>query len=648
MKLYRFICISILVLFVLGSLFVATEYVAYNLGFNPGLGTPATKFIIPIYNPLAIIGWTVKYYHKHALVFDTALYICAGGLINGFIVMVLASIVLLRHGKVTDTHGTARWGVKKEVKKMGFNQQNGVILGKFLGVGILAHNGPEHILLNAPTRSGKGVGFIIPTLFSWNSSVVVLDIKKENWSITSGFRQQFSHVICFDPTSLKGACWNPLLEVRKGINEVKDVQNIADILVDPNGRGKARDHWAQTGHALLVATILHVLYAEPDKTLSGVANFLANPNRDIIKTLHYMKTTLHLKNQPHPVVASAAQEMLNKSDTELSGVLSTAMSFLGLYRDPILARNTAKSDFKINDLMNSNYPVSLYLVVPAGDLDRLISLNRLIINMICRRLTEVAIGATGSPHKHKLLLLLDEFPALGCMDFFKKSLGFMAGYNIKCMLVCQSYSNIYEHYGVKNSIFDNCHIRVTMAPNDNDTAKIISNSLGQTTVKRHQINFTGKRLAPFLSNISVADQETARNLLNPDEVQKLPDNQVIIMVAKHYPIIVDKIFYYKEEPFKSRCLPASELTPEKYIDLPEQLPEEWYVVKEKNEEQDQIGDTQAIQVALIKKEPEVKQTLIDETLEETIENSCDELEADLDLQTCSNRVTRHVALGVEK
>jgi type IV secretion system protein VirD4 len=399
---------------------------------------------------------------------------------------------------------------------------------------------------------------------------------------------------------------------------------------------------------LLVASILHVLYAETDKTLSGVANFLADPGRDIIKTLHYMKNTLHLKNQPHPVVASAAQEMLNKSDPELSGVLSTAMSFLGLYRDPILARNTAKSDFKINDLMNANYPVSLYLVVPAGDLDRLISLNRLIINMICRRLTEVAIGATGSPHKHKLLLLLDEFPALGCMDFFKKSLGFMAGYNIKCMLVCQSYSNIYEYYGLKNSIFDNCHIRATMAPNDNDTAKIISGSLGQTTVKRHQINFTGKRLAPFLSNISVADQETARNLLNPDEVQKLPDNKVIIMVAKHYPIIVNKIFYYKEEPFKSRCLPAPQLTPEKYIDLPEQSPEEWYAVKEKSVEQDDVDDnSQSIQIALVKKEPEVKQTLTDEMLEETIEDSCD-LEADLDLQTCSNRVTRHVALGVER
>jgi type IV secretion system protein VirD4 len=187
-----------------------------------------------------------------------------------------------------------------------------------------------------------------------------------------------------------------------------------------------------------------------------------------------------------------------------------------------------------------------------------------------------------------------------------------------------------------------------MAPNDNDTAKIISGSLGQTTVKRHQINFTGKRLAPFLSNISVADQETARNLLNPDEVQKLPDNKVIIMVAKHYPIIVNKIFYYKEEPFKSRCLPAPQLTPEKYIDLPEQSPEEWYAVKEKSVEQDDVyNNSQAIQVALVKKEPQVKQTLTDEMLEETIEDSCD-LEADLDLQTCSNRVTRHVALGVER
>ena len=571
------------------------------------------------------------------------LYICSGGLLSGFVVMVSTSMMLLRYSNVTSLHGTARWAVKKEIKQMGFNHQEGVVLGKFPGFGILAHNGPEHILLNAPTRSGKGVGFIIPTLFAWLGSVVVLDIKKENWSITSMFRKKFSHVICFEPTSEDGACWNPLLEVRKGSNEVKDIQNIADILVDPSGSIKVRDHWAKTGHTLLVATILHVLYAEPDKTLAGVANFLADPNRDIIKTLDYMKTTMHLGNKPHPVIASTAQEMLNKSEPELSGVVSTAMSFLALYRDQIVARNTSKSDFKINDLMNAAYPVSLYLVVPAGDLDRLIPLHRLIINMICRRLTEVAIGAGGSPHKHKLLLLLDEFAALGCMDFFKKSLGFMAGYNIKCMLVCQSYSNIYEHYGLKNSIFDNCHIRATMAPNDPDTAKSISGSLGQTTVKSHHMNFTGKRLAPFLANISVADQEIARNLLNPDEVQKLPKDKIILMVANNHPIIADKIFYYNEEPFKSRWLEAIELSKEQHIDLPPQSTNEWDkpIINKCKCKDNIIFENDRLQLSVI-----IKENVVNNILTDLAPINPDK-QATL-MQSNNNYQTRHVALGVER
>ena len=644
MKLYRFICISILICFVIGSLLVATEYVACKLGFNAGLGDPITKFIIPWYPPWSIIGWIIKYYNKYPDVFRMVLYICSGGLLSGFVVMVSTSMLLLRYSNVTSLHGTARWAVKKEIKQMGFNHQEGVVLGKFPGFGILAHNGPEHILLNAPTRSGKGVGFIIPTLFAWLGSVVVLDIKKENWSITSMFRKKFSHVICFEPTSEDGACWNPLLEVRKGSNEVKDVQNIADVLVDPSGSIKVRDHWAKTGHTLLVATILHVLYAEPDKTLAGVANFLADPNRDIIKTLDYMKTTMHLGNKPHPVIASTAQEMLNKSEPELSGVLSTAMSFLALYRDQIVARNTSKSDFKINDLMNAAYPVSLYLVVPAGDLDRLIPLHRLIINMICRRLTEVAIGAGGSPHKHKLLLLLDEFAALGCMDFFKKSLGFMAGYNIKCMLVCQSYSNIYEHYGLKNSIFDNCHIRATMAPNDPDTAKSISGSLGQTTVKSHHMNFTGKRLAPFLANISVADQEIARNLLNPDEVQKLPKDKIILMVANNHPIIADKIFYYNEEPFKSRWLEAIELSKEQHIDLPPQSTNEWdkpIIINKCKCKDNIIFENDRLQLSVI-----IKENVVNNILTDLAPINPDK-QATL-MQSNNNYQTRHVALGVER
>src|SRR5690606_26982006 len=137
------------------------------------------------------------------------------------------------------------------------------------------------------------------------------------WELTAGFRSRFSHCLLFNPTDLRSARYNPLLEVRKGPNEVRDVQNIADVLVDPEGALERRNHWQQTAHALLVGAILHVLYAEKDKTLAGVARLISDPNRAFERTLRVMLSTNHLgtEEEPkvHPVVASAAREVLNKS-----------------------------------------------------------------------------------------------------------------------------------------------------------------------------------------------------------------------------------------------------------------------------------------------------------------------------------------------
>nr|WP_321158519.1 type IV secretory system conjugative DNA transfer family protein [Pseudomonas aeruginosa] len=173
----------------------------------------------------------------------------------------------------------------------------------------------------------------------------------------------------FNPTDPLSAAYNPLLEVRRGSHEVRDVQNIADILVDPEGALERRNHWEKTSHALLVGAILHVLYAGEDKTLRGVANFLSDPACPFEVTLHQMMTTRHLGEGTHPVVASAAREVLNKSENERSGVLSTAMSFLGLYRDPTVAEVTSRCDWRIADLIAAEHPVSLYLVVPPSDND---------------------------------------------------------------------------------------------------------------------------------------------------------------------------------------------------------------------------------------------------------------------------------------
>ena len=241
------------------------------------------------------------------------------------------------------------------------------------------------MLCFAPTRSGKGVGLVVPTLLTWPGSAIVHDIKGENWSLTAGWRARFGRVLLFDPTNPESAAYNPLLEVRRGEWEVRDVQNIADVLVDPEGALERRNHWEKTSHSLLVGTILHVLYAEPDKTLAGVANFLSDPRRPIETTLRAMMTTSHIgAHGVHPVVASAARELLNKSENERSGVLSTAMSFLGLYRDPVVARVTRQCDWRIRDLVEGEHPTTLYLVVPPSDISRTKPLVRLVLNQIGR------------------------------------------------------------------------------------------------------------------------------------------------------------------------------------------------------------------------------------------------------------------------
>src|SRR5262249_27291942 len=202
-----------------------------------------------------------------------------------------------------------------------------------------------------------------------------------------------------------------------------------------------------------------VLYADQEKTLARVATFLADPSRSILRTLKIMLATNHLGTDEapmaHPVVASIARELLNKSENERSGVVSTAMSFLGLYRDPLIAANTAQSDWRIADLMDAKRPMSLYLVVPPSDISRTKPLVRLILHQIARRLTETLQPANDSIPARQVLLMLDEFPALGRLDFFESSLAFLAGYGVRAFLVAQSLNQIDKTYGANHAILDN-------------------------------------------------------------------------------------------------------------------------------------------------------------------------------------------------
>ncbi|RUW73992.1 MULTISPECIES: conjugal transfer protein TraG [unclassified Mesorhizobium] len=544
-------------LIVLLTIWTATQWTAWRLGYQAQLGPPWFDLAgLPIYYPPSLFWWWYFYDAYAPDVFAEGGLVAVSGGFLSIIVAIGMSVWRARESKNVYTYGSARWAGRREVEAAGLLGADGVVLGRY-DLHYLRHDGPEHVLCFAPTRSGKGVGLVVPSLFAWPGSAIVHDIKGENWQLTAGFRAQHGRVLLFDPTNSRSSAYNPLLEVRRGEWEVRDVQNIADILVDPEGSLEKRNHWEKTSHALLVGAILHVLYAENDKTLAGVAAFLSDPKRPIESTLAAMMRTAHLGEPgPHPVIASAARELLNKSDNERSGVLSTAMSFLGLYRDPVVAEVTRRCDWRIADIVGGKQPATLYLVVPPSDINRTKPLIRLILNQIGRRLTEDLRTKTS---RHRLLLMLDEFPALGRLDFFESALAFMAGYGLKSFLIAQSLNQIEKAYGPNNSILDNCHVRVSFATNDERTAKRVSDALGTATEMRAMKNYAGHRLSPWLGHLMVSRQETARQLLTPGEVMQLPPTDEIVMVAGVPPIRAKKARYYEDARFQERVLPPPEL-----------------------------------------------------------------------------------------
>ena len=457
-------------------------------------------------------------------------------------------------------HGSATWNTDEGLRDAGLLSGQGVVLcqtsdarfqadnssaqkkWQLLRPGrLVTHDGPEHVMVFAPTGSGKGIGTVVPTLLSWRQSVVAYDIKRELWNLTAGWRRQFSRCWCFEPTATNSVRFNPLFEVRKGPAEVRDVQNIIDILVDPDGKAEKRDHWKTSAMSLLEGVILHVLYSEPDKSLAGVARFIANPEMSIDDTLSKMLVTPHLPSGPHPVIASCARGMLNKSENELSGVVSTASTFLNLFSDPIIAANTRTSDFAITDIMNADVPVSLYLVIPPSDIERTKPLVRLMLNQFGKRLTEKISFSDEPAYRHRLLLLLDEFPSLGRLDFFQTQLAFIRGYGIKAFLICQSLNQLEGTYGPHNSILDNCAIRMTYTAADEKTAKRISDLVGTGTHVKTQRSFSGGGL---FRRVSESEQEHARPLLTPDEILTLPFDDALLFAAGAAPYRARKLMYY--------------------------------------------------------------------------------------------------------
>lgn len=556
------------------------------------------------------IIWAYKAYNHNQVIFNDilekymALFII---LVFGLIVAARYKYNIINQQKINKRlHGSARWATYKDIERAGLFSSNGVIVGAVEyknKTKYLIHDGAEHILTYAPTRSGKGVGLIVPTLTTWKHSVIATDIKGELWSMTAGYRKKYLNniVMKFEPAAIDSVKWNPFDEIRVGtVDEVADAQSLALLIVDPQGKGlDGQDaHWKKTSYSLITGCILFLLEKksknESEANMRELDRLLSDTSRPLTELWEEMK------NSKNEIVKQVGQDMLDKPENEGGSIISTAKTELSLYRDPVVAANTSFSNFKVRDLMNHDNPVTLYIVTQPKDIQRITPIFRLLINMIIRvnvsdftyqqdkpkelKLYQKVIRIMqGKPiqefasirgkgnYKHRLLMMLDEFPSLGKMDIVQTALAYCAGYGIKCYLITQDLAQLQDKYGKNEAITSNCHIQNAYAPNKVETAEYLSKQTGETTIVEEHINesdsgFLGKKTH------SKSIQYTKRALLTPDECMRLKGaekdsngmiekaGEMLVFVAGYPAIKGIQPLYFKEPVWQAR---AAILPPDK-------------------------------------------------------------------------------------
>ncbi len=468
-------------------------------------------------------------------------------------------------------HGDAKWAGEATIKKAGLRGKKGMMMGRNAG-GYLIASGYQHALLFAPTGSGKGVGFVIPNLLFWQDSLVVHDIKLENFELTSGWRKKMGQkVYLWNPASPDGIshCYNPLDWISEKPGQmVDDVQKIANLLLPE------QEFWQNEARSLFLGVVLYLL-AVPEKTKSFGEVVRTLRSDDVVYNLAVVLDTIG--KIIHPVAYMNIASFLQKADKERSGVTSTLNSSLELWANPLIDATTAKSDFNID--MWKKEKTTIYVGLTPDNIERLKPLMQIFYQQATQFLCK------HMPRKDEpfgVMFMMDEFPTLGEMEQFKNGIAYFRGYNVRLFLIIQDteqLKGIYEEAGM-NTFLSNSTYRITFSANNFETAELISKLIGNKTVKQ-----TSKNLPTFLDlnpkSRSQTVSETQRALLLPQEVINLPRDEQILLIESFPPIKSKKITYYKDKFFTSKLLPP--------IEVPQQEPYDPRKLQEAKNDKKKIG-----------------------------------------------------------
>ncbi len=470
-------------------------------------------------------------------------------LVLAFLGLVFPFLVRARSSSI---HGSANWATPKELARMTAGD-GGLLIGRDPHSGkLLRHDGPGHLLTMAPTRTGKGVGTIIPNLLTADRSVVCIDPKGENARITARVRLKFGPGYILDPfavTGFKTAAFNPLDRLDPdSLDLAEDAGTLADALVfdEPGMAGEA--HWNEEAKALIAGLILMIVATSPpdERHLGTLRLYLTGDPQsfaDLLKQMQHMPDA-------NGLIARAANRHLGKADREAAGVLSAAQRHTHFLDSPRMVEVLKRSDFRFGDLKHQ--AASVFLVLPP---DRLSTYARWLRLLVTQSLTDMARDQATSTKP--VLYLLDEFAALGHLAPVERAMGLMAGYGVQLWPILQDMHQLRATYGQRAGTFlSNASLSQVFGVNDIETASLIARTIGRMD-EHHVTQSWSSPSMPWKSVPSTSSEHVVgRDLITPDEIMRLPGETMILLAQGQRPALARKIRYYADPEFRDLFDPS--------------------------------------------------------------------------------------------
>lgn len=464
---------------------------------------------------------------------------------------------------------------------------------------LICHSGNMHTLLLGPSGEGKSF-IIIPTIWKFYGHEIIFDPKSENFNTTSREKSKYCRVIKFSPTKPDSMRYNPVEDcMREGIvYAFRDSDQMANILFSPakesSGSNEASDYFNSSGRSFVTAALIHIRYSDyPEKNLGGIRDFFANDNieelealmngsqqeasgalgvsqvKEMMNTKHYFIITEDMYKRDiakfkrlglnvgdkyydpelQKLVLKGASDIMQTNAKEKASVWKTIATKIRDFDDHNIRNNMGTCDFSIEDFINSETPIILYLCVPNSDVNRISAVFRLFITAILMRLTENDSGFGKAELKKPLLLLLDEFPILGTFSVLSTQMGILRSYNVFVMIVCQSLNQLVDRYGQHHPFLDHCSCHIVYAPGETHDAEYFSKRIGNETVHQSKTSRSGGLKIASDSNVNYSDNDFSRPLLDAADIQRIPSNKCLIMVRGMQPYMATKIPYYEDSRF---------------------------------------------------------------------------------------------------